>query len=147
MENERILVDTSIIIDFWRKKNKQKSLLWKLQENYLILISSITEFELLIGAKNEEQINDIYKITEHFKVISFNSDIACLSAEIYKNLKKKNSLIDFNDIFIGATALESKLPIATLNINHFKRIEKLKFVDLVSNSIKTENFQKYNQDT
>ena len=142
MENERILVDTSIIIDFWRKKNKQKSLLWKLRENHLISISSITEFELLIGANNEEQVQDIYKITKHFKVISFDSEIAYLSAEIYKNLKKKNLLIDFNDIFISATALKIKLPIATLNIKHFKRIKKLKFVDLVSNSIKNGNLEK-----
>jgi len=85
LENQRILVDISIIVDFWRKKNKQKSLLWKLQENYLISISSITEFELLIGANNEEQIQDIYKIIKHFEVIDFDSEIACLSAEIYKD--------------------------------------------------------------
>ncbi|MCD4665225.1 MAG: type II toxin-antitoxin system VapC family toxin [Bacteroidales bacterium] len=132
MENSRILVDTSIIIDFWRKKNKQKSSLWKLQEEYFISISSITEFELLIGANTQEKIQDIYTIIKHFNVLDFDSEIACFAAEIYKDLKKKNLLIDFNDIFIGATALKNKLRIATFNIEHFKRIKKLELIEVIN---------------
>jgi len=58
MENRRILVDTTILIDFLRKKKKEKSLLWKLREEYnYIAISSISVFELFVGATDEQKEN------------------------------------------------------------------------------------------
>ncbi|MCF2491295.1 hypothetical protein L0659_24190 [Dyadobacter sp. CY347] len=47
------------------------------------------------------------------------------AAEIYHNLRRRNSLIEFRDIFIAATALTFQLPIKTLNQGHFQRIENL----------------------
>ena len=129
MENQKILIDTSLVIDFWRKKNKQKTILWKLMENYDISISSITEFELFVGTKNKNQANEVLEIIKHFDIINFDSEIARLSSEIYKDLKKKNLLIDFNDIFIGASAIKNNLQIATLNIEHFRRIDSLKLFE------------------
>jgi tRNA(fMet)-specific endonuclease VapC len=37
-------------------------------------------------------------------------------------------MIDLADIFIGATAVTYKIPIATLNIKHFERIESLELI-------------------
>ena len=53
MENKRILVDTSVLIDFFRKKNKKKSLLYKIQKTHKIYASTISEFEFLAGIKDE----------------------------------------------------------------------------------------------
>lgn len=47
------------------------------------------------------------------------------AAEIYHNLRRRNLLIEFRDIFIGATAITFQLPIKTLNLDHFQRIESL----------------------
>ena len=40
----------------------------------------------------------------------------------FNELKSKNQIIEVPDIFIAATAIHNKLPIATLNTNHFDRI-------------------------
>jgi tRNA(fMet)-specific endonuclease VapC len=49
-------------------------------------------------------------------------------SEIYHNLRRRNLIIEFRDIFIGATAITFQLPIKTLNQDHFQRIE---FLDLI----------------
>ena len=124
MENRNILVDTSMIIEFLRKKNKQNTYLWKLKElSFNCFISTITVFELYAGAITERHKEDLKRLLKWMEIIPFTNEIAQRSAEIYKELKLNNQLIEFRDIFIGATALEMKLPIITLNEGHFKRIK------------------------
>ena len=53
-------------------------------------------------------------------------EIAQQSAEIYKVLKAENQMIEFRDIFIGATALELNVMLLTLNEKHFERIKEIK---------------------
>ena len=90
---------------------------WKIKEMDLnCFISTITVFELYAGAITERHKRDL--------------ETAKRSAEIYKELKNNNQLIEFRDIFIGATALETNLPIITLNEEHFKRIKGIKIYDI-----------------
>ena len=51
MENPRVLTDTSVIIDFLRKKNKKNSALWQIRENSKCFMSAVTLFELQCGGK------------------------------------------------------------------------------------------------
>ena len=60
MENRKILVDTSVLIDFLRKKNKENTLLWSLKEKYNNLsVSVISVFELFAGATDDKKIKDV----------------------------------------------------------------------------------------
>jgi predicted nucleic acid-binding protein len=120
-----ILIDTSVIIDFLRKKNKRRTLLWKIKENYECFISSITIFELYCGAKNETHFNDLKKMMPWFNVIDFDNETAKYAAEIYSTLKKDNCIVEFRDIFIAASAIKNNLSLTTLNKKHFERINKL----------------------
>jgi len=53
MENEIICLNTSVLIDYFRKKDKQKSVLFKLTKEYkLFAVSIVTEYEIMIGANN-----------------------------------------------------------------------------------------------
>ncbi len=127
MENREVVVDTTIMIEFLRKKKKDKSYLWKLKEQQVIcIVSTVTVFELYAGAINRKHIEDLKRLFKWMEVVSLTSEIAQRAAVIYKNLKAKNQLIEFRDIFIGATALELEVPLVTLNEQHFKRIEGIK---------------------
>ena len=50
MGNQNVMIDTSIIIDHLRKKNKKKSILFKIVDLYNFHLSIIVEFELFAGA-------------------------------------------------------------------------------------------------
>jgi len=131
MENRRVLVDTTILIDFLRKQKKEKSRLWKLREEYQNLkISSISVFELFAGATDDQKIEDVRKLLKWFDILEFDEEIAEESGEIFKKMKKENKLIEYRDLFIGTTAVFYDLTIATLNVKHFEHIPNLKILKI-----------------
>ncbi len=128
MESPGMVVDTSIFIEFLRAKDKTKTVLFLIPETDHIYISSVTLYELLIGANTPQKVNDIKILTEGLPVLAFNEDVASKAAEIYLQLRQQNKLIEFRDIFIAATCIVNDLPVKTLNFKHFERIEGLSLV-------------------
>jgi len=124
LEDRRILIDTSVVIDHFRKKNKQQSLLYELSKENKLFLSAISKFEFLVGTK-PAQIRQTEKIIEGFDILSFNSNAADVASDIAKKLKAKNKIIEFRDIFIAATAIANDIPLSTLNVKHFARIDDL----------------------
>jgi len=52
MADKKLMVDTSLLIDYFRKTDKQKARLVSHFKNYgKLYISGITEFEVINGAK------------------------------------------------------------------------------------------------
>ena len=130
MENTLICLDTSVLIDFFRKKDKSKSLFFKLTERYAFFaVSAITEYELYLGNSDEQNIfwDEFFS---QITVLPFNTKTARQSATIYQQLKTKNKLIEAPDILIAGTAISNNLPLATLNRKHFERVKGLQLVDL-----------------
>lgn len=128
MEDRRILIDTSVVIDHFRKKNKQKSLLYELAKENILFLSAISKFEFLVGAK-PTQVRQTKEIIGGFYILSFNSQVADVASDIAKELKTKNKVIEFRDLFIAATAIANDMPLSTLNIKHFGRIDDLVLID------------------
>ena len=128
MEDSRILIDTSVVIDHFRKKNKQKSLLYELATENILFLSAISKFEFLVGTKLT-QIRQTKEIIGGFYILSFNSHVADIASDIGKKLRTKNKIIEFRDIFIAATAIANDMPLSTLNIKHFERIDALELIN------------------
>ncbi len=127
MESKNVLVDTSIIIDHLRKKNKRNTVFFKLaSENYNLHISAITLFELLAGTIDAQKEKDIKTTLSFVKILDFDSPSAAKASEIYIQLKKINKLIDIRDLFIAASAIKHDLPLSTLNLKHFQHVPELK---------------------
>jgi len=129
LENRRVLVDTSILIDFFRKKKKKKSLLYRIQQTHKIYASSISEFEFLAGVKDERVIS-LKHFFNKINVLPFDSNASIIASSIYKDLKTRNQIIEFRDIFIAATAIANDLPISTLNLEHFNRVKDLRILEI-----------------
>lgn len=67
------LVDTSVLIDYFRKKDKSRTMLWQLfKDGYGLRISVITEYEILIGA-TEEQRTFWSQLLRHIAVLPLRS--------------------------------------------------------------------------
>jgi predicted nucleic acid-binding protein len=120
-----MVIDTSLFIEFLRASQKQKTKLYNLPDNITYSLSAVTLFELYMGAISPEKENDIRILTDGLNIIPFDENIAIKSGQIYQELRKKNQLIEFRDIFIAATCLAHGLPLTTLNKKHFERIDEL----------------------
>ena len=129
MENQIVLLDTSILIDYYRKKDKRKSVLFELSKNYhSFAVSVITRYEIYIGAKID-QIDFWDDFFRNLILFPFDTEASKIAVSIHNDLKNKNRLIEVPDLFIAATAIANNLPCATLNKKHFERILKLKLIE------------------
>lgn len=128
MEGAGLVIDTVIFIEHLRGKDKTKTSLYKISGSPNLKISSITLYELLMGATDERKWNDVKLLTEDLTVIPLTDEVSVAAAKIYHRLRKSNSMIEFRDIFIAATCVVHNLPLMTSNRKHFGRIEDLKVV-------------------
>lgn len=128
MENSVICLDTSVLIDFYRKKDKSKSFFFSLAVDYEeFAVSTISEFEIYVSSDEKKDIfwDDLFQ-----KIISlpFDSSANRTAIKIDRQLKKISKQIDTPDLLIAACAISNGLKLATLNTKHFSRIEGLEIV-------------------
>ena len=120
-----ILVDTSILIDYFRKTDKGNSVLVSLfDQGYDFTISAITHYEIYSGATTGQ--HPFWEnLLQKTSVLAFNQNVAQVAVDINNELKRKRKQIEIADLFIAATAIANDLLFATLNRRHFERIERL----------------------
>ena len=121
---KKILVDTSVIIDFFRRKDKEKSLLYRLaEEKYFMYISIITHTELYAGKsvwENAEARNELETVFSGLQLVPLESGVSEKAGEI-----RARAQIDLLDAIVAASALQHGLELATFNTKHFQNIAGL----------------------
>ncbi|MEO6524693.1 MAG: type II toxin-antitoxin system VapC family toxin [Mucilaginibacter sp.] len=129
MADKIVLTDTSILIDYFRKKDKSKTkLIELLDRGYEFCICVVTEYEIYSGATIQQ--NEYWKdLLQRIIVLPFDQSAAQVAVTINNKLKLINKQIDTADLFIAAIAISNDLPFVTLNKKHFERIEDLELVE------------------
>lgn len=123
-----VLVDTSVLIDYFRKQDKSQTFLYALAgQHSQIYISAITKFEIWVGNR-PEQTEFWRALFASLITLPFGDQEAELAGEIQQKLIKTNRQIGISDLLIGATGMLHQLPVATLNVKHFERVEGLEVV-------------------
>ncbi len=120
--NSRILVDSCTIIDFLRQPDKKDTLLHQLSKKHLLCASIITHTEIYAGksAWTKKGQKDISTIFEGITLLPINTEISKSAGQL-----RASTSIDIIDALIASTAVQNDLPLATLNIKHFKDIPEL----------------------
>ena len=128
MADKIIMVDTSILIDYYRKSDKANSVWVALvRQGYKFVISAITKYEIYSGA-TMSQLDFWNSILQAIEVIPFDENAVNTAVTINATLRQKRKQIDLADLFIAATAIANDLHLATLNRKHFERIDRLNVV-------------------
>lgn len=132
MNKERLLVDTSVIIDFLRQKQKQNSWFYTLAEqNHQLAASIITHTELFAGKSawaTPRAKKELEEIFSGLTLLSLSREISMLAGKI--RAWQKTDLVD---AIIAATAVKEKMALVTLNPKHFRKIRGLRLVKSVLN--------------
>ncbi len=125
MADKVVMVDRSVLIDYYRKTDKTNSFWVQLiRQDYKFAISAITKYEIYSGA-TPNQLAFWNEVFQSISVIPFDEECVSVAVTVNANLKRKRKQIDIADLFIAATALTHNLAFATLNLKHFDRIEEL----------------------
>lgn len=124
-----ILIDTSIIIDHLRRKDKTNSYLTQIIHKYSNLAISIITYSELWSGKGvwESKIrnNEITIFCKNVQAIPCSQIIAKKAGRI-----RSYNPVSLPDAIIAATAIEHKLPLATLNTKDFTGIPHLKLAKI-----------------
>jgi tRNA(fMet)-specific endonuclease VapC len=98
MESKLICLDTSVLIDYFRKTKKSNSFLYKLTEQYsLFAVSIITQYEIYVGS-NDDQDSFWDQFFESITVLPFDAKANEQAIRIYRELKQKSKLIEIPDL-------------------------------------------------
>ena len=122
-KNEKILVDTDILIDFL--KGQQESVLYIKNNSNIISISVISVAELFSGIRNKIEKKDIEYFLNLFPILSVTPEIAKLGG-IFRNKYFKSFNVSLADAIIAATAKINDLNLKTLNTKHFPMFKGIK---------------------
>jgi len=123
-----LLVDTSVLIEYFRKQKKEETFFYELSGRYeKIGMSTITRYEIMVGNSPKQELF-WQKLLVSLEAVSFDEAVADEAATIQKELRKDNKIIGFADIAIAATARFYEFEIATLNEKDFSRIKNLKLL-------------------
>lgn len=123
---ESVCLDTGVLIEYFRKKEKKNTFLYRLAAYFGFKVSAITKYEFERGLKQEDAFWEAF--FAQTEILPFDSECAKIASSIYQKLKKENKLISADDILIAATAISNELPLATFNVDHFERVDGLKLI-------------------
>lgn len=123
---EDILIDTDVVIEYLRSKNKSSAELIKLLQEHYVFLSAISEFELYLGARTERHQKDLEMVFNKVETVSFDGGCGKIAAGIWTTLESTHQHIDIKDIFIASIAIRNDVWLRTFNEKHFKGIAKLK---------------------
>lgn len=88
---EAVLTDTNIVIEYLRSRDKALMLLIKLMKQFDMFVSSITEFELFLGAKTDRHVYDLEMFFDEADVLPFDFGCGRIASDIWKGLRQKTS--------------------------------------------------------
>jgi len=129
--NKGIVLDTDVLVDLLRGRDKAVTLIRKLLDSRVNLATTaINIFELSWAAYKlgEEKVRDIERLIDTLTILGLTGNSAMKAGEEIAYLETLGLKIDIRDLLIGVVIREINYAIITGNLKHFKRIRDLKTI-------------------
>jgi predicted nucleic acid-binding protein len=125
----KLVIDTSVLIDYLRGGSKWEELLSKFEKNDELYLPTIVIFELFSGGStsNPENSKKITDFLKYFQKIDLTERIAKRAGVLFRDVNKNLGAPDY---IIAASALELNATLVTLNKKHFEQITNLSLYPL-----------------
>ncbi|MGE5892702.1 MAG: PIN domain-containing protein [bacterium] len=118
-----MLVDTSVWIEFFRKREPYFSIVTELMDNDEVCCVGIVLAELLQGSKSETEFNTIREFLHVFIFLPETADGWERAGELSFALSRKGKSVSLSDCYIAAAAKTHGVKLLTLD-KHFAAIQK-----------------------
>ena len=109
-----LLVDSDILIDVSRNVREAIDYLQQQSEAFTLVISSITQMELLIGCRNRTEQRQLERFLRLFPILPLNEAITDQAVTFLRQYRLSHGLL-MPDALIAATARVHDAPLATMN--------------------------------
>ena len=132
MDN-RICLDTDVIIDILRGDKETINKIHELEKSNMLATTFINLFELYSGvflsSKKEENFNKVKNFLPMVRVLNLSHLSTLIGGQINASLKNKGKIIESRDLLIASIALIENFVLLTKNKKHFENIPGLKLYD------------------
>lgn len=116
-----MLIDTDILIDAGRSIGDAVSFLQHTEQTGQLLISTITQMELMVGARNKSELRLLEKFLKRFTIVKVNESIADVAVDLVRQYRLSHGLL-IPDALIAATAIVTSETLATKNRRDYQFI-------------------------
>jgi predicted nucleic acid-binding protein len=125
MNAERVLVDTSVWVSYFRGGSPVISeKVDRLLAGAEVCVPKIVLAELIQGAKSEREISTIEDFFDAFVILDQSQDTWMKAGKLSRKLKSRGKSTHLLDCYIAVIAQENACAILTLD-DHFKEIQKV----------------------
>lgn len=124
MGSERIIADTCIWIEYFRRRSPVSDELRRLIQRGEIVMTGPVVYELLQGAKNKKDAVLIKEVTRALPILGMTDEIWLSAGDLFFDLRRKGITLPPSDVLLSAIAIENNCSIFTTD-NHFNHIPKL----------------------
>jgi len=128
LEDGLIVIDTDVIIDFFRDISPAADVFAELISSNKAAMTAISVFELYAGIEGAKRLRQIETLVQKLTVFPLNVIEAAMGGKIYTQLKSRGKLIGTHDILIAAICLANDLPLYSKNISHFSEIKDIRLL-------------------
>jgi len=128
LEDGLIVIDTDVIIDFFRDISPTADVFAELISSNKAAITAISVFELYAGIEGAKRLRQIETLVQKLIVFPLNVIEAAMGGKIYTQLKSRGKLIGTHDILIAAICIANDLPLYSKNISHFSEIKDIRLL-------------------
>ncbi len=122
---DRVLIDTSIWIEFFRSASRAGDELERLLREDTVWTCGIVAFELLQGVKSGREKSIIMDTLLNLEYIEMSWSHWQKAADMSIRIKENGLALPLSDLFIASIAVEHDLRVFTLD-KHFKKIPGVK---------------------
>ena len=114
-----LLVDTDILIDTTRGVLDAVSYLQRHAQQSTLVVSTVTQLELLIGCRNRNEQRTTSRFLQRFEVIRLSEQIADMAVDLILQYRLSHGLL-LADALVAATARSLDIPLATKNQRDYR---------------------------
>lgn len=119
-----VLVDSDVLIDAGRSERDAVNFLGRVGQTDTIFVSTITQMELMVGARNKNELRIVERFLARFTIVKLNPTIADLAVDLIRQYRLSHGLL-MPDALIAATALSINESLATKNQRDYRFIAGL----------------------
>jgi predicted nucleic acid-binding protein len=118
MKSKGFLLDTTVLIDFFRGQESAVDLITKLADEFVLAVSPVTIAEIYAGIRAAE-IHRVEELLNTLLLFQINGSVARRAGLYQRDYRRKGITLALADGLIAATAVENDLTLVTKNLRHF----------------------------
>lgn len=122
-DSDKVLVDTSAWIEFFRKKAPYHKTIMELIDGSRVCCTGIVLAELIQGAKSQKEVDILKEFLYVFDFLPDPIELWEKAGELSYVLRQKGKTVGFSDCYISVIAHTNNAQILTLD-KHFEIIRK-----------------------